>query len=160
VTAAAVPAPMPEPGAKSAGAPARPAMEAAIPGTGAGPVVAVVPASKADPAAARPAPGAAAEPPAARATAPEELPRERAGTRAARGWWLQLGAYRSAEGAAQHQRQISGAVGWLAPLLTLFREDTLNKVQAGPFPSRAEAQAASQRLRSQLPLVPMLVERR
>jgi rare lipoprotein A len=88
------------------------------------------------------------------------MPQERAGTQAARGWWLQLGAFKAAEGAAQFQRQLSREADWLAPLLTLFREQALNKLQAGPFPSRAEAQAAADRLRGQLQLVPMLVERR
>ncbi|MDP4302652.1 septal ring lytic transglycosylase RlpA family protein [Leptothrix discophora] len=96
----------------------------------------------------------------ANAPAPEVMPQERAGTQAARGWWLQLGAFKAAEGAVQFQRKLSGEADWLAPLLTLFREQSLNKLQAGPFPSRAEAQAAAERLRGQLQLVPMLVERR
>ncbi|MGY0193804.1 septal ring lytic transglycosylase RlpA family protein [Leptothrix sp. BB-4] len=99
-------------------------------------------------------------PAATRAAPPEVMPQERAGTQAARGWWLQLGAFKAADGAAQFQRKLSGEADWLAPLLTLFREQSLNKLQAGPFPSKAEAQAAAERLRSQLQLVPMLVERR
>ncbi|RZS52376.1 septal ring lytic transglycosylase RlpA family protein [Sphaerotilus mobilis] len=99
--------------------------------------------------------------PAARQATPAEvMPQERAGTQAARGWWLQLGAFKAAEGAAQFQRKLSGEADWLAPLMTLFREQSLNKLQAGPFPSKAEAQAAAERLRGQLQLVPMLVERR
>ncbi len=96
----------------------------------------------------------------ANAAPPEVMPQERAGTQAARGWWLQLGAFKAAEGAAQFQRQLSREADWLAPLMTLFREQQLSKLQAGPFPSRAEAQAAAERLRGQLQLVPMLVERR
>ncbi len=96
----------------------------------------------------------------ANAAPPEVMPQERAGTQAARGWWLQLGAFKAAEGAAQFQRKLSGQADWLAPLMALFREQSLNKLQAGPFPSKAEAQAAAERLRGQLQLVPMLVERR
>ncbi len=88
------------------------------------------------------------------------LPTERAGTQAARGWWLQLGAFKAAGGAAQFQRKVADEAEWLAPLLAQFRESALHKLQAGPFPSRDEALAASQRLRNQLQLVPMLVERR
>lgn len=88
------------------------------------------------------------------------LPTERAGTQAARGWWLQLGAFKASEGAAQFQRKVASDAEWLAPLLAQFRESALHKLQAGPFPSRDEALAASQRLRTQLQLVPMLVERR
>lgn len=96
----------------------------------------------------------------ANAAPPEVMPQERAGTQAARGWWLQLGAFKAAEGAAQFQRKLSREADWLAPLMALFREQQLSKLQAGPFPSRAEAQAAAERLRGQLQLVPMLVERR
>lgn len=91
---------------------------------------------------------------------PQILPTERAGTQAARGWWLQLGAFKAADGAVKFQRKVADEAEWLAPLLAPFRESALHKLQAGPFPSRDEALAASQRLRTQLQLVPMLVERR
>jgi rare lipoprotein A len=109
-----------------------------------------------------PAPPSKATSKATPATAPVTsiLPVERAGTQAARGWWLQLGAFKASEGAAQFQRQVASDADWVAPLLAQFRENALHKLQAGPFPSRDEALAASQRLRSQLHLVPMLVERR
>ena len=49
---------------------------------------------------------------------------------------------------------------WLAPLLTVFSERSLHRLQAGPYANRAEAQAAAQRLRDSLQLVPAVVERR
>ncbi len=49
---------------------------------------------------------------------------------------------------------------WLAPLLAVFNERSLHRLQAGPYASRAEAQTAAQRLRDSLQLVPAIVERR
>ena len=49
---------------------------------------------------------------------------------------------------------------WLAPLLAVFSEQRLHRLQAGPYASRSQAQAAAQRLRDQLQLVPAVVERR
>lgn len=106
---------------------------------------------------------AAARPVAPRSAAP--LPPEtaapaEASARAARGFWLQLGAFGQADGALQFQQRVAGEVAWLAPLLAVFSEQRLHRLQAGPYASRAEAQAAAQRLRDQLQLVPAVVERR
>ncbi len=90
----------------------------------------------------------------------EALPDSRAGTAAARGWWLQLGAFSQSESAAQFQRRVAEQMDTLAPLLALFNEKPLHKIQAGPYPSREEAQAAAQAIRTSLQLVPMLVQRR
>ncbi|PXW96595.1 rare lipoprotein A [Sphaerotilus hippei] len=88
------------------------------------------------------------------------LPAERAGTTAARGWWLQLGAFNNHEGAAKFHRQVADVVHWLDPLMTLFKDQSLHKLQAGPFGSRDEAQRFSARLREAIQLSPVLVERR
>lgn len=63
----------------------------------------------------------------------------RAGTAAARGYWAQLGAFKSLDGAeALRRRLIEDDLG-RAPLLAIFREGGLHKLQAGPYPSRDEA---------------------
>jgi rare lipoprotein A len=105
----------------------------------------------------------ASRPPEPRSTAP--MPPEtgapaRAAAKAAPGFWLQLGAFGQAEGALRFQQRVADEAAWLAPLLTVFSERSLHRLQAGPYASRAQAQAAAQRLRDQLQLVPAVVERK
>lgn len=90
----------------------------------------------------------------------ESLPDVNARTAAARGWWLQLGAFSQRESAVQFQRRLIADMEDLAPLLALFQDKPLHKVQAGPYASREEAQAAAQAIRSALQMAPMLVQRR
>jgi rare lipoprotein A len=78
----------------------------------------------------------------------------------ARGFWVQLGAFREAGGAESFQRRVAGDVDWLTPLLATFADASLFRVQAGPYANRDEAQSAAQRVREALGLVPMIVERR
>ncbi|MEO8299005.1 MAG: septal ring lytic transglycosylase RlpA family protein [Burkholderiales bacterium] len=81
-------------------------------------------------------------------------------TEAGRGWWVQLGAFKERSGALGFQQQVAQSAQWLAPLLALFDERGLHKLQAGPFPARSEAQSALQRMKESLQLTPVLVERR
>ena len=85
---------------------------------------------------------------------------ERAFTTAAQGYWVQLGAFRAREGAEQFQRRVSDELGWLSPLLAIFSEPQIYRLQAGPYPTRADAQEAAARVREALKLVPVVVERR
>lgn len=78
----------------------------------------------------------------------------------AAGFWVQLGAFRQRDGAEQFQRQVSADLDWLAPLLAVFGEPQLFRLQAGPFPTRGDAQDAAARIREALKLVPVVVERR
>jgi len=96
------------------------------------------------------APVAAAEP-ATVATAPGV---------AARGWWVQLGAFRERSGAEGFRERVAAELDWLAPLLALFSEAPLWRLQAGPYPTRDEAQGAALRVRESLQLVPVVVEKR
>lgn len=93
-------------------------------------------------------------------TTTERLPNERALTTAARGWWLQLGAFHEKDGATAFHGKLAEVVDWLAPLLALFNDRDVHKVQVGPYETRDEASKVAQRLREQLQIVPMLVERR
>lgn len=83
-----------------------------------------------------------------------------AASAAAPGFWVQLGAFRDAEGAAGFRSRVETEVDWLGPLLAIVKERTLHRLQVGPYPSRDEAQTAAQRIRDALQLVPVVVERR
>lgn len=78
----------------------------------------------------------------------------------ARGFWVQLGAFREASGADNFQRRVAADVDWLTPMLATFGDGSFYRVQAGPYASRDEAQAAAARVREALGVVPMIVERR
>ena len=86
----------------------------------------------------------------------------RAPAEAARGFWVQLGAFRERDGAESLRRRIGadGESSWLEPLLAIFGDASLYRVQAGPYPSRDEADAVAQRVRGALAIVPVVVERR
>lgn len=90
-------------------------------------------------------------------TAPQ---RGRAFTPAASGFWLQLGAFARGEGAYTFQQRVAQELGWLSPLLTVFAEGSLHRLQAGPYASREQAREVAEKLRSSLQLVPVIVERR
>ena len=94
------------------------------------------------------------EPPAAPVAAPAQ-----SGT-AGRGFWLQLGAFRDRQGAEQLQGQAGAAIDGIAPMLAVFNENALYRLQAGPFASRDEAQRAAERVREKLALVAVVIERR
>lgn len=81
-------------------------------------------------------------------------------TVAARGWWVQLGAFRERSGAEGFRERVAIELDWIAPLLALFSDAPLWRLQAGPYPTRDEAQGAAQRVRDSLQLVPLVVEKR
>ena len=81
-------------------------------------------------------------------------------TKAARGFWLQLGAFRERDGAVGFRQRVAQQVEGLGPLLAIFQERNLHRLQAGPYASRADANQAAERLRAALSLVPTVVERR
>ena len=86
--------------------------------------------------------------------------RGRADTTAGIGWWIQLGAFKQREGALDFQRKLIDEQAWLAPLLAVFTDRGLNKLQAGPYVTRDDARSAAERVRTLLRLVPTLVEKR
>ncbi len=81
---------------------------------------------------------------------------------AARGFWVQLGAFRERDGAETFRRRIGADAdaGWLEPMLAVVADPTLYRVQAGPYRSRDEAESAALRVRAALAIVPIVVERR
>jgi rare lipoprotein A len=102
----------------------------------------------------------AAMPAAAEKPVAESAERARAHTRAASGFWVQLGAFGQGGGAYSFQQRVAQELDWLSPLLTIFAEGGLHRLQAGPYPSREQAREAAERVRSALALVPVIVERR
>ena len=78
---------------------------------------------------------------------------------AAPGFWLQLGAFGRRDGALGLQQRVAREVDWLAPLLAIFNERSLHRLQAGPYASRADAASAAERVRAVLQRVPAIVER-
>jgi rare lipoprotein A len=98
---------------------------------------------------------------AAPASAPDKPDEHaRADTTAGIGWWIQLGAFKQRDGALDFQRRLIDEQPWLAPLLAVFTDRGLNKLQAGPYVTREDARSAAERIRSALQLVPTIVEKR
>lgn len=79
---------------------------------------------------------------------------------AAPGFWLQLGAFSKLDGAEQERARLVGSADWLAPLLAIFKDRGLNRLQAGPYATRSDAQAAAARLRATGSVDALIVERR
>ena len=89
-----------------------------------------------------------------------DAPNARAYTAPARGFWVQLGAFRQREGAESFQQRVIKELDWLSPLLAVFSDAALFRLQAGPYPNRDDARVAAERIRDGLRLVPVIVERR
>jgi rare lipoprotein A len=79
---------------------------------------------------------------------------------ASRGHWIQLGAFRQRDGAEAFQRRVAAELDWLVPMLVVFSDAAMFRLQAGPYPSRDEARAGAERVREALQLVPVIVEKR
>ncbi len=103
---------------------------------------------------------AAASAPAATSRPDKPDEHARADTTAGVGWWLQLGAFKQRDGALDFQRRLIDEQPWLAPLLAVFSDHGLNKLQAGPYTSRDDARSAAEHVRTALQLVPTIVEKR
>lgn len=84
----------------------------------------------------------------------------RAETPGGAGFWVQIGAYRQRDGALDFQHRLIDEQPWLAPLLAVFSENGLNRLQAGPYGTREDARSAAERIRIALQLVPTIVEKR
>ena len=98
--------------------------------------------------------------PVAAAPAEPEGPALRPLASAPRGFWIQLGAFRQRDGAENFQRRVADELEWLSPLLAVFVDTPLFRLQAGPYASREEARDGADRIRDALQLVPVIVERK
>jgi rare lipoprotein A len=120
-----------------------------------------------DPAGTSGEPSVATVPPQPEATGVDvaELPRAStspapAAAPAAAGFWVQLGAFTQREGAEVFHRRVAADLNWLAPLLGVFGDAGLFRLQAGPYASRDEADVVGRQVREALSLVPVVVLRR
>lgn len=86
--------------------------------------------------------------------------RARSDTVAGAGYWVQIGAYRQRDGALDFQHRLGDEQPWLAPMLAVITDHGLNKLQAGPYPSRDDARSAADRLRRELLLMSTIVDKR
>ncbi len=77
----------------------------------------------------------------------------------AAGFWVQLGAFRTREGAVQMQQRVRREASGELPAVAVFEEAGWFRVQAGPYASRALAADASGRAQRQLGLPALVVER-
>jgi rare lipoprotein A len=79
---------------------------------------------------------------------------------AAPGFWVQLGAFSRLDGAESFRQKLLKEADWMAPLLAVFKERSLHRLQAGPYATREDARQAAERVREALALQPVVVERR
>ncbi|HET8871636.1 MAG TPA: septal ring lytic transglycosylase RlpA family protein [Aquabacterium sp.] len=86
--------------------------------------------------------------------------KERAYTTAAQGYWVQLAALARREGIDRLQQRIVSDAPPLVPLMAVFKEAAVYKLQVGPYGTRQEALDAARQVRESLQLKPMVVERR
>lgn len=74
------------------------------------------------------------------------------------GWWLQVGAFQMREGALRLQQRALQQAGEL-PAVAVFETDGVYRVQVGPYGSRDAALTVAARLRQQIGVDALLVER-
>jgi rare lipoprotein A len=76
------------------------------------------------------------------------------------GFWVQIGVFARRDGGESFQRKVMQKHQWLAPMLTLFSDPSKKfRLQAGPYTTKDEARAAEQKIRENLKLTPLIVER-
>lgn len=73
------------------------------------------------------------------------------------GFWLQLGAFRQAEGAQRLRDDAGVRFQPIAARLTVVRDGDLHRVRAGPYPSREAAQAEAERVHTAMQLMPLVL---
>ena len=105
-----------------------------------------------------PADPPAASPPATLAAT--TTPASRAISPGSPSYWVQLGAFRQRAGATGFRQRVAAELDWLAPLLEVYGDESMFRLQAGPYPSRDAASSVAERVRAALQLVPAVVERR
>lgn len=77
----------------------------------------------------------------------------------AKGFWLQLGAFRALSGAEVLQAELAERFPDIGAKLTLIRDRGLHRVQLGPLADRDLATRIAQRLRDEAEMEPLLLQR-
>lgn len=79
---------------------------------------------------------------------------------AAKGFWVQLGAFSRLDGAESFREKLVTELDELAPLLAIFKDNNLHRLQAGPYATREDARQAAEKVRLTLALSAIVVERK
>lgn len=114
----------------------------------------------AEPVPAESVPGVRVPVPVAATVAVADAPTGRAYTPAAQGFWVQLAALGRRDGVEKLQQRVNAELSSLTPLLAVFKESALFRLQVGPYESREQAQGVARAVREVLALNPMVIERR
>jgi rare lipoprotein A len=96
---------------------------------------------------------AAAEPEAAKAAQPIPVDAE------ASGIYLQLGAFSARDNAENFRVRIYQQLAWLGDTIQIYARDGMFRLHLGPYGSRGEASAIAEKIRAQLDLKPLVVNR-
>jgi rare lipoprotein A len=78
----------------------------------------------------------------------------------AKGFWVQLAALGKRDGVERLQQRVASELQSLQPMLAVYHEASLFKLQVGPYGSRDEAVAAADQAREVLSVKPLVIERR
>ena len=84
----------------------------------------------------------------------------RAYTPSSQGFWVQLAALSKRDGVEKLQQRVTAELSSLAPLMAVFNESRLFRLQVGPYESREQAQGVARAVREVLALAPVVIERR
>ena len=86
--------------------------------------------------------------------------RARAFTPAAQGYWVQLAAFSRRDSVDRLQQRVSVDAAAMAPMMAVFKEGAVYKLQVGPYATRQQADEAARGVRESMQVVPMVIERR
>jgi rare lipoprotein A len=75
------------------------------------------------------------------------------------GFFVQIAAFKQLDGAQAFHRKVVADLSWLSPLLAVFSDSSVHRLQAGPYRSRDEAQNIAEQVKDVLKLVPVVVRR-
>lgn len=74
-------------------------------------------------------------------------------------FWLQLGAFSTAEAAEIFRAKVAGELTWVLEPLQVIAHDALHRVRLGPYRNLEEASAIGDKVRRSLGFAPVLVNR-
>ena len=75
------------------------------------------------------------------------------------GFFVQIAAFKQLDGAHAFHRKVVADLSWLSPLLAVFSDSSVHRLQAGPYRTRDEAQSIAEQVRDALKLLPVVVRR-
>ena len=75
----------------------------------------------------------------------------------ASGFFVQIAAFKQLDGAQAFHRKVVADLSWLSPLLAVFSDSSVHRLQAGPYRSRDEAQNIATQIKDALKLVPVVL---